>query len=469
MLYSEAKERENRFAIALKIVFPFLLLIVIFVYAFKLFTHSIPTFVLLTLLIPIYVYYIFYLIYNGFRNTLIDPVTKAFSRKQIIKIIEKIRPKNAYQLVLLHVDNIGDINERYGVINGDKVLKNIIVEFNAFLTHQHFKNTPIGRCGGGNFLVMIRHHEKELTHLLTRFQKEMKHKGINDIEVKIDFVMVGADYDHEIAVSIERLYILLEESKTCEEPLDIKPNEFEFIVNEALRHNHIIFKYQPSLSLESREISLFEVLPKLQTKEHGMLSKTQIERIVNYGGYEKVFDEKIMSLLLDEVKPFLNQKFLISVDVSPVTLRNRSFKLFISSLFREKKIDPRHFIFEITEKNSYEDMGRFREILLSYKAMGFKIALGDFGGNNASMAYIKRLPIDIIKFDIEFTKKIDDETHVKVFHHTIQLAHDLGIQTMVKFVDKEALFQKVKTFNPDFIQGFYISKPKTIGELHEIR
>ncbi|KIM09870.1 MAG: signal peptide protein [Sulfurovum sp. FS06-10] len=465
MLYSEEKERENRFAIALKIVFPFFLLIIIFVYAFKLFTHSIPTFILLTLLIPIYVYYIFYLIYNGFRNTLIDSVTKAFTRKQIIKIIEKIKPKKAYQLVLLHVDNIGDINERYGVINGDKVLKNIIVEFNAFLTHQHFKNTPIGRCGGGNFLVMIRHHEKELSHLLTRFQKEMKHKGINDIEVKIDFVIVSADYDHDIAVSIERLYILLEESKKCEAPLNIKPNEFEFIVNEALCQNNIVFKYQPALCLESREINLFEVLPKLQTKEHGMLSKTQIERIVNYGGYEKIFDEKIISLLLDEVKPFLNQKSLISIDISAVTLRNTRFKPFISTLFREKKIDPHHFIFEITEKNSYEDMGRFREILLSYKAMGFKIALGDFGGNNASVEYIKQLPIDIIKFDIEFTKKIDDEIHAKVFQHYIHLAHDLGIQTMAKFIDKEALFDKIKAFNLDFIQGFYISKPKKLEEI----
>ncbi len=40
---------------------------------------------------------------------------------------------------------------------------------------------------------------------------------------------------------------------------------------------------------------------------------------------------------------------------------------------------------------------------------------------------------------------------------------------MVKFVDKEALFEKIKTFNPDYIQGFYISKPKKIGELDEIR
>ena len=465
MLYSEAKERENRFAIALKIVFPFLLLIFIFVYSFKLFSHSLNTFVLLTLLIPIYVYYIFYLIYNGFRNTLIDPVTKAFTRKHIITIAEKKSPKNEYRLVLVHVDNIGDINERYGVINGDKVLKNLILQLNLFLEKHHFKDAPIGRCGGDNFLMTIKHPEKELTHLLTLFQKEMKHKGINDIEVKLDCVMVGLDYDFDINNSIERLYILLEESKKSEEPLNIKPQEFELIVDEALRDNHIIFKYQPSLCMQKNTPCLFEVLPKIETKEHGVLSKTQIERSVNYGGYERVFDEKIITLLVDEIASFVGTKSLISLDISPVTLRNNSFKPFISALFRHKNINPEQFVFEIIEKNRYEDTGRFREILESYKAMGFKIALGNFGGANCGVEYLKELPIDMIKFDIEFTKKIDDETHAKVLRHYIALAHDLGIQTMVKFVDKEALFEKIKPFNPDFIQGFYISKPKKLEEI----
>ena len=465
MLYSEAKERENRFAIALKIVFPFLLLILIFGYSFKLFTYSIHTFILLTLLIPIYVYYIFYLIYNGFQNTLIDPVTKAFTRKKIIKIIETILSKKEYQLILLHVDNISDINERYGVINGDKVLKQLMLELNTFLIHHHFKNTPIGRCGGGNFLLIIKHSEKELTHLFTLFKKEMKHKGINDIEVKLDSVMVGANYDKDINNSIERLYVLLEESQKSEEPLNIKPNEFEGIVNEALHQNHIVFKYQPSVCLSTNTPCLFEVLPKIETKEHGVLSKTQIERIINYGGYERIFDEKVITLLLDEMVTSLEKKGLISIDISAVTLRNNSFKPFISALFREKKISPQHFIFEITEKNRYEDMGRFREILQSYKAMGFKIALGDFGGNNCGVEYLKDLPVDMIKFDIEFTKKIDNETYAKIFQHYIELAHNLGIKTMVKFVDKEALFEKVRAFNPDYIQGFYISKPKKLEEI----
>lgn len=466
MLYSEAKERENRFIIALKIIFPFLLLLVIFFYSFKFFPQNKTTLTLLTVLVPVYVYYIFYLIYNGFRNTLIDPTTKAFTAKKISNIIQKASDKQGQVLVLLHVKNIVDINERYGIANGDSVLNGLIETLDRFLVEHNFKNVPIGRCRGGNFLLLIRHPQKELKHLLTQFVKNFKQHGIRDIEVKLEYVMLDAQYDNDVKNSIERLFILLEEKKKHEgEPLNIKPNEFETIVNEAIKYNCIIFKYQPVLNTQTQTIEIFEVLPKIETKYYGILSKNQIERMVNYGGHEKVFDQKILTLLINDITSFPLENKLISIDISPVSLRNNSFKLYLTTLFREKKIDPHRFILEISEKNSYEDMARFREILLEYQKMGFKIALSNFGGNNCGFEYLKYLPIDLVKFDIEFTKKMNQEMYARVFENYVKLAHNLGIKTMIKFVDKEALFEKVKGYNLDYIQGFYIEKPKNLEQI----
>ena len=469
MLYSEVKERENRFITALKIVFPFFLLIFIFFSLFKIFNQSIENFFLLIILIPIYVYYIFYLIYHGFRTTLIDSTTKAFTFKKIISIIEELGAKENYTIVLLHVDNIDDINERYGASNSDLLLKLFIQRLNDFLKKYYFYNTPISRCWGGNFIFPIKCHPKELTHFLTIFSKELRNIGINDIEVKIDFSLIEADYDTNVKNIIEKLYILLEESKKSDFVFpNIKPDIFEQIVDEALKNDKIFFKYQPSMEIQSGEIKIVEVLTRISTKEHGFLSKSQIERIVNYTGYEKVFDEKIFSLLLDEISPLMDKNILFSVDISPVSLRNNSFKLYLTTLFHDKKIDPSRFILEISEKNSYEDMSRFREIIGDYQKSGFKIALNNFGGNNCGFEYIKYLPIDILKFDMEFTKKIEDPKYAQILEMYMQFARNLKIKTMLKFADKEALFSKMKAFNPDYIQGFYISKPKTIGEINEI-
>lgn len=469
MLYSEIRERENRFATALKIVFPFLLLVGIFLFTFKFFSYKDHTFILITLLIPIYVYYIFYLIYTGFKTSVLDPTTKAFTRKKIISYIETLPVKDKYTLVLLHVENLVDINERYGVSNGDKVLKALLVLLNVYLQKHHFKNCAIGRCGGDKFLIPIKGTQKELTHLFSFFINELKHKGMLNIELKLESAMIEADYDSDVKNCIERLIMLLDESKKSEEePLNIKPDEFEYIVLEAIKHNCISFKYQPSLHVKHQKIELFEVLPKIETKVHGTLSKKQIERIVNYSGHEKMFDEKMITCLVEEVAPYLHQESLLSLEISPVTLRNNSFKQYINTLFREKKINPKHFMFEFTEKNSYEDMNRFKEIIESYQVMGFSIALNNFGGNNCGVEYLKYLPIDMIKFDIEFTKKMEEQKYTKIIQNYLSLAQQLGIKTMIKFVDKELLYQRVEALNPDYIQGFYVEKPKKIGELNEI-
>lgn len=466
MLYSEIKERENRFITALKIAFPLLLLIGIFFHSFQLFSHTSINFFLLILLIPIYVYYTVYLIYHGFQTTLIDPITKTFTRAEIIAKIEKIRDPENTTIIFLHLHNLSDINERYGINNGDLVLSKFIQKLEFFLREHRFKNVSIGRYSSDSFLFFIKHPSKELKHLLTIFTKSVQNVGIANIEVKVAFSLLSAAYDNDASNLIERLLMLIEEQKKSEETTpNIKLDQFKTIIYEAIHHRKLFFKYQPSLSLQEEKITVLEVLSRMESQTYGSLSKQQIQRIVNHTGYEREFDEKVFELLLEEISPLMEKEVLLSVEISPVTLRNLSFKRYLLTLFEQQKISPNRFILEITEKKSYENMHRFKEIIESYQEVGFKIALGNFGGNNCGFEYLKYLPIDLVKFDIEFTKKIDDSKYQHLLEHYIELVQMLHIQSMVKFVDKETLLHKIKAVKPDFIQGFCISKPKNLEHI----
>lgn len=464
MLYSEIKERENRFITALKIVFPFLLLLGI---SFKIFHHNDVNLFLLILLIPIYVYYIVYLIYYGFQTSLIDPLTKTFHRAQILSKIEKIKSREKTVIVFLHVRNLSDINERYGFNIGDAVLRNFAKKLQHFLEEYHHKNVPIGRYGNSTFLLFLEGPLLELKHLMTIFIKNIQNSGINNIELKVDFSLIYANYDVSVNNVIEKLIELSEETQRNEEERnDFKPDDLKDVIIEAIKHKRLHFRYQPSFALKKDENAVYEVLTRIESKDYGTLSKQQIQRIVNHTGYEKKFDETVFEVLLDEIIPFLRQtKALFSIEISPVSFRNHTFKRFLQKLFESKNIDMNRFILEITEKKSYEEMQRFNEIMRSYHELGFKIALGHFGGNNSSVEYMKYLPIDLVKFDIEFTKNIEIQKYDILLKHYITLCRALRIQTMVKFVDKEALFEKIKTYEPTFIQGFCISKPKSIEQL----
>ena len=213
MLYSEIKERENRFKIALKIAFPLLLLIGIFFYSFQLFSHTSVNFFLLILLIPIYVYYTVYLIYHGFQTTLIDPITKTFTRAEILTKIEKISDPENTTIIFLHINNFSDINERYGINNGDLILNQFIQKLEFFLREHRFKNIPIGRYSSDSFLLFIKHPSRELKHLLTVFTKSVQNVGISNIEVKVAFSLLSAAYDTDANNLIERLLMMIEEQK----------------------------------------------------------------------------------------------------------------------------------------------------------------------------------------------------------------------------------------------------------------
>lgn len=466
MLYSEKKERGNRFLIALKITFPFLILIIYLFYTLKS-DNNLITILLLTFLIPIYTYYIFYLIYNGFKTTLIDRITKTFNRKEILNSIEKeISKKRNSTIILISLENIFDINERYGANNTDIILSDFINKINNFLENYNFKRTPIGRYGGGDFLLIVKHKKKELKHLLTMFSKELKNIGINDIEVKTEFSLIESNYDMKIENIIKKLFSLIDEEK--EEDLkipNIKPNEFENIIFNAIKNEKFFLKYQPSKNIQNGNISIYEVLVKIYSKDYGLLSKNQAKKAINFGGFEKIFDKKIIHFFVQEIKDFDDENVFFSIDVSPVSLRDNDFRIYLKDIFYDAKIKTKNIILEINEKNAYKDLKRFNEILLQYKKAGFLIALNNFGGNNCSIEYIKNLSIDIVKFDIEYTKYINNEKYKIILENLLELCNDLKIKTMIKFIDREDLYKSFSAINPTYIQGFYISKPKSINQI----
>lgn len=464
MLYSELKERENRFRISLKIALPFLILALLLFYVFKITISDTESFVLFIILIPIYIYYIFYLIYSVFKTSLIDPITKTFTRKQIFDQILTIKKKKYEStVVMIKIDNIIDINERYGISNADNILKIFTIKLDEFLNNYNFKNVFIGRYSGGNFLLILKGREKELKHLITIFSKELKNIGINNIEIKIDFALINSNYDENIYNIVKKLVSLLEEHKNDNIP-NIKPNEFESIICSAIDNEKLIFKYQAATD-KNNEIKILEVLTKIYSKEEGMLSKNQIQRVVNHIGYETNFDKKIIKKLVEELENYDIKNKLFSIEISAVTLRNVEFRQYLNHLFYKSLLKPENFILVFSEKNSYKEIKRFNEILLQYKKSGFKIGLDNFGGDNCSFEYIKNLPIDIVKLDIEFTKNLDSQKYQKIMNSYKNLLHNLDIEIMIKFIDKKETLEKIKKCNFDYIQGFVIAKPKSFKDL----
>ena len=454
MLYSQHKERVKRFFTALKISIPFIILIFLWIYTFFNFEdieqRDIILFAILSLF---YVYYNFYMIYNVFNTSDIEPVTNVFNRHKFGKFVKRKANKNKI-LAVLGIKNIDEITDRYGLENVDFVLKNFIITFNSFLEKHKIKNVPIGRFINGYFLAVF-DHRNDLDHLLKTFSIEINKNGINDIEVRITFSTTP--FIKSLSNAISTLsYNLLNQDKVVD--LDL----YEQRIANLLQNGEFSFKFQAIKSLKNQP-NLIYLVQKVNL-EFENITKTNLIQIINKLGLEIEYDLNSLKTLFKE-KIFNKISSQIFIEISAVSIRNPHFQRELFSLIEEYKVDPKKIVFEFYEDHFYNDIMTFKNIIKSYKNFGFKFALSHFGGQNTSFSYLKYLDIDFIIFDLEFSKNYDQTKIKNIFDQICELCLNLGVKSIIRFVDKENLLNELKNSQIDYIQGFLVSKPTTLENL----
>lgn len=461
MLFSERKERENRFILSLRIAIPFILVILFFGYFFimnnKYFKDDI---ILFTILILCYVYYVVYLLYFAFKKSLIDPVTKTFNRDEIIKIISKmLKKQKTKSIVLLRVKNINDINERYGHKNGDQILKKFIFKFNEFMEKEGFSKLIIGRYAGGNFLFIDDCKIPKLEHILKTFEARMSNEGINNVEINLNFATILTEFGVNLHHIINELFFKINHQEDGYNNI-LKSDTINQLVCYAIDKMEFEIKFQTLKSLKNKE-NLYKIYIKINSKELGTISKNKVTDIVTKNGYEIKYDIQILKFIAQNID-FMVLKSKILVEILPVSIRNIQFKNELIKLIGDKKIDPEKIIFEFHEKQIYNKIQRFSEIINGLKNIGFSFALNNFLGNNAGMIYFKFLPLDYIIYDIEFNKSYKNDKIFKIFANFNTICKDLGIKSIVRFVDKESFYNELQNSEVDYLQGFYINKQTDI-------
>lgn len=460
MLFSEEKERQNRFLLSLKIVFfPFIfILVIIYFIAYK-FNEVIDLedIILLTILFVLYVYYVIYIIYLGFRNSLLDHVTRVFKREYMYKAISKVVEKDVEQnIVLITLNNIQDINERYGYTNGDIILRKFIIKLGDFFNSHNMRNISIGRYYGGNFIFITKEKISKLKHNLGIFSSKISNSGINNIEAVVKFAIISSKFDTNVQNIINNLFLEIQDKN--ENSNIIKVDYFDELICYSIDNKEFNIKFQKIKSINDKN-DIFDLNIKLVNNEVGIIPKNKILYITQNNNYEIIYDIKLISYLSEHIN-FDNLNKKIIIEISPISLRNIEFKNSILYLIDKNKINPNKIIFEIYEKTSYEQINRFLEIIRDFKKLGFEFAISHFGGDNPSLRYIKNYDFDYAIYDIDFNKTIFQEKTKKLVKNYNQMLRELNIKTIVRYVDKEDIYNQFKELNIDYIHGFYLKKIK---------
>ena len=116
-------------------------------------------------------------------------------------------------------------------------------------------------------------------------------------------------------------------------------------------------------------------------------------------------------------------------------------------------------IFEFTEEEAL-DTNHILNILRSYRAMGFKTAIDDFGAGFAGLGLLSKFQPDIVKLDMALIRDIDtDKVKRTIVRNTLTMLRDLDIMPVCEGVETVGEYEALSDLGVSLMQGYLLAKP----------
>lgn len=152
-----------------------------------------------------------------------------------------------------------------------------------------------------------------------------------------------------------------------------------------------------------------------------------------------------------------------AVNLSGQTLGEESFTVFVEEQFRLFNIAPQRICFEVTETAAIANLAQAKRLMLRLQVLGCQFSLDDFGSGMASFAYLKNLPVDSIKVDGAFVRDmLTDPIDLAMVETIVRIGRVMGLTTIAEYVENDAIFQRLRESDVDYVQGSAIHEPERL-------
>lgn len=239
-------------------------------------------------------------------------------------------------------------------------------------------------------------------------------------------------------------------------------------LRRAIIENELFLVYQLKVHLPTSQVTGVEALVRWKHPNLGILTPDHFIAMAEQTGL-------IMPLTLWALNEALRQcrvwnqesrQLTVAVNLSPWNLQSSVFPEQIRGLLASSGISAHQLELEITESALMTNPTQAAQVLSVIKQIGLHLSVDDFGTGYSSLAHLHRLPIDAIKIDQSFIRKLTIESRDAVIVRSIiQLAHNLGLKVVAEGVENREILRTLVTMGCDMAQGYYISHPRSGAEL----
>ena len=405
-----------------------------------------------------------------------DPLTGLHNRiifEERVKhaLVEGKRSAQKYALVFIDIDGFVQINSEYGNYLGDGLLRLLARRLSDGIR----ESDSLARLEEDNFALLLSYSEdQQLTILLDKIHQSLiQPYQVYGRSLKVGVSMGVALYpDHaqeldELALTADRA--MLEARQLNQGPVIPSLTEggqgyFGLSqmqsFRQALDNDEFKLVYQPVISLHDHLASYFEALLRWKTTGDQPLSIPETIALAENNRAIRPLTHWIIHTACQQLKDLDNPKTIIAINLSMIDLHDEGLPEQVSDALQQFDIPAQQLMIEITEGQIMQDQQQVIRILNQLSDMGVSLSIDDFGTGQASLTYLKKLPVEKLKIDQSFVRDItqneDDRTIVEA---TIKLAHTLDIEVVAEGVESIEVYDLLREMGCDYVQGYYISKP----------
>jgi diguanylate cyclase (GGDEF)-like protein len=175
---------------------------------------------------------------------------------------------------------------------------------------------------------------------------------------------------------------------------------------------------------------------------------------------------KAIELLKPQAQLLAGRSLAFAINFSGQSLNDEEFVDFVLDRIGSSGLNPALFCFELTENATIANMARAESFIRRLRRLGCGVALDDFGTGLSSLAYLRQLPVTMLKIDGSFVRDILKDPRTESMVRAIaQLARSLSIATVAEYVETDEIRTRVATLGIDYGQGFAIGKPAPLIDL----
>jgi EAL domain-containing protein (putative c-di-GMP-specific phosphodiesterase class I) len=227
-------------------------------------------------------------------------------------------------------------------------------------------------------------------------------------------------------------------------------------VRRALDEDRLIIYGQPITDVATRSVVKHELLLRMISSAGDVIGPDQFLPSAEKYGLIGAIDRWVFT----QAAELAATGEAVTVNLSAVSVGDATMLLHIEREIARTGTDTACLTFEVTETAVMQDLEGGRRFADRLTKLGCSFALDDFGTGYGSLTYLRQLPVDYLKIDIEFVRNMTRSESDRALVQTIvSMAKSLGKRTIAEGVEDEETFQLLVDLGIDFAQGFHLGRP----------